>query len=278
MRQNYIIEYKADRQLRSSLELMMLHIAKTVSDTGLVNFSFIFIRLADRVLYHATNVWEHFERDLQIPAEILQLTPKGAEILTSDVTSKYEIEAYLGAAKALFEVNLIGINHKKNLLGKCFVEEQDIGEELSAQFEVSKGIFHCAANKIRNHSYHVNSQFRDAGYHAWVKQVDTKYVVTIPNIYVDEQGESIDLANTFVSTHQTIKQLLVNVRDILQRYYFEKYAPPINKTIIPIKSPFGILFTSLGPDGFEFQDFPIPGQSEPDTSLHSDAGELRGEG
>lgn len=241
-------------------------------------FSFIFIRLADRVLYHAKNVWEHFERDLRISAETLSLIPNDAVIQTGDITSKYEIEAYLGAAKALFEANLVGINQKKkqNLLGKCFIEEQDLAQELSALFEASKNIFLIDANKIRNHSYHVNSQMRDAGFFAFVKQVNTKHVITIPNIYVDEEGGSIDLAETFVSTHQAIKKLLTDVRDILLRYHFEKYGPPSNRTFIQVQSSFGNMLTSIGPDGFEFKDFPSVEQSEPNKPLQPDAAEPRG--
>src|SRR5437867_4614363 len=228
MHQEYIKEYTADRRLRSSLELLKLHILNVAWNTAPGTFSFIFIRLADRALYHATNVWEHFERDLRIPAEILRQVPRDAVINTDDVTSKYEIEAYLGAAKALFEANLIGINEpdKQNLLGECMVDNQEIMRELSALFNKNKEYFFASANKIRNHSYHVNAQLRDEGFVALVKQVNSAYVITIPNVYVDEHGVSIDLADMFVSTHQAIKQLLSEVRDLLLRFFFAKYGPP----------------------------------------------------
>jgi hypothetical protein len=141
------------------------------------------------------------------------------------------------------------------LLGKCFEEEQDIMQELSALFNASKDIYFIDANKIRNHSYHVNSQLRDKGFHALVKQVNSRFIVTIPNIYVDEQGVSIDLTEIFVSTHQVIKQLLADVRDTLLRFYFEKYGPPTNRTFISIESAFGNMLNSIGPNGFEFQEF-----------------------
>ena len=211
---------------------------------------------------------------MRIPTETLRLIPDDAAIQTGDATSKYEIEAYLGAAKALFEANLVGVNqpNKQNLLGKCFVEEPDIVQELSALFEASKDIFFIDANKIRNHSYHVNAEFRDARFFAQVKQVNTRYVVTIPNIYVDEQGRSIDLADIFISTHQAIKQLLADVRDILLRFYFEKYGSPSNRTFIPTQSSFGSMLTSIGPDGFEFRDFSSAEQGEPNNPLQTRRG------
>ncbi len=272
MRHEYILEYKADRQLMSSLELLKGHILNRAYNQTSAAFSLIFIRLADRVLYHATNVWERFERDLRIPVEHLQSIPTDAVIGTGDATSKYEIEAYLGAAKALFEANLIGINQpkKQNLLGNSFAEEPGIAQELRALFEASKAIFFGFANTIRNHSYHVNSQLRDAGFQAFVRQINTKYVVTIPNIYVDDQGGPIDLAEVFGSTHRAIKQLLGDVRDVLLRSYFEKYGRPSNRTFIPIESPFGTMLISIGPNGFEFQDFSGPEQSELSQALKND--------
>ena len=257
MRQEYIQKYRNDHRLRSSLELLKLHIFNTAWKASPATFSLIFIRLADRVLYHAMNVWEQFEKNLRIPTEILQQVPKDAVMQTRDITSKYEIEAYLAAAKALFEANLIGINepNKQNLLGTIFVEDQMLAQQLGAIFENHKIEFFGVANRIRNHSYHVNSQLRDAGFLALVKQVDSAYVVTLPNIYTDEHGAQTDLAEIFISTHEAIEKLLQDIRDLLLRFFFQKYGVPANRTYIQVASNFGNMLACIGPLGFEFKEF-----------------------
>lgn len=186
----------------------------------------------------------------------MQLTDD-AVMETQDVSSKYEIEAYLGAAKVLFEKNFIGIDKggKQNLLGRSFVAHPDVLNHLKNLFATKEAEFSIIANKIRNASFHLNLQSRDLGFHARIKRANGGYAVTIPNIYVDEQGKSIDLAEVFISTHQYIEILLLEVRDALVNFFFRQDGPPSNRKFQAIRSPFGTMTVNIGPNGFEFSDF-----------------------
>ena len=220
-------------------------------------FASNFVRLADRCLYHSTNVWSQFISDLNVPVEFLKRLSDDAIMQTQDVSSKYEIEAYLGAAKVLFEKNFIGVNEfgKQNLLGRGFAAHPNYLARLEKLFATNRAEFSLNANKIRNHSYHLNPQSKDRGFLAGIKKANGGFAVTIPNIYVDDQGKSIDLAELFILTHQSIETLLLEVRNILVEFFFQHDGVPSNRKFQSIRSPYGTMMVNIGPNGFEFSDF-----------------------
>jgi hypothetical protein len=173
----------------------------------------------------------------------------------------------LGAAKVLFEKNFIGIKEhgKQNLLGRSFVAHPDILNHLKSLFTTKEAEFSIIANKIRNHSFHLRPQSKDRGFHARIKKANGGYAVTIPNIYVDEQGKSIDLAEVFISTHQSVENLLLEVRDSLVKFFFQQDGPPSNRKFQSIRSPYGTMMVNIGPNGFEFSDF-----HEAEAQTHKD--------
>lgn len=257
MRQTYLKNYVEDRKLRASLDLLNWFILFKTANPESIPFAGIFLRLADRTLHHSSNVWSQFISDLKVPADVLKQVPDDAFIWTQDLSSKYEIEAYLGAVKALFEKNLVGVNEpdKQNFLGRSFAAHPQILQRFEGLFATKKKEFFQVANRIRNHSYHVTSPLKDHGVVALLKKVNSGYAVTLPNIYEDEQGASVDLAEIFISTHESIEDLISNVRNMLLEFFFQKDGSPSHGSYQGIQSQYGTMTVGLGPKGFEFSDF-----------------------
>lgn len=254
MRERYIEQYKTDQYLRASCDLLKNFIFQKAWRTDHAQFSLIFLRLTDRVLYHSANVWLQFEADLRGHVEVLEQLGDDGRLHTGDISSKYEIEAYLGAATTLFEPNLIGTK-KQNLLGRCFAQHDGMVQCLRELFYAHKGEFTVAVGKLRNHSYHANAELRDAGFYALVKKQEQSFVVTLPNIYVDEKGRDVDLAEVFVRAHIVLTKLLQGVRDTLLGFLVTQYGGPENNTFKPIPTSFGNMMVGIGPNGFEFHDY-----------------------
>jgi len=257
MQQIYLQNHVNDCKIRASLDLLNFYILFRTKHSETVSFATIFIRLADRILYHSSKLWSQFFENLNIPADLLRDFPDDALVSTQDISSKYEIEAYLAAVKTLFEENLIGINEpkKQNLLGKSFAKHPSILASLKQLFDAEKNTFFNAANQIRNHSYHVNSGLKDRGVVALLKKVGAEYAVTIPNVYINNNGNPIDLAEIFISTHKSIEILISQSRDRLLDFFFDQNGPPSNRSFQNIRSPYGNLMVGLVPIGFEFNGF-----------------------
>ena len=126
---------------------------------------------------------------------------------------------------------------------------------LESLFASRKAEFFRVANSIRNHSSHVNSELKDHGVFTLLKKVGNQFAVTIPNVYEDRHGNAVDLAEIFVSTHQSIEALVCDVRNTLLEFFFQQDGPPSHNSYQPVQSPFGTLMVGLGPKGFEFGDF-----------------------
>ncbi len=72
----------------------------------------------------------------------------------------------LGAAKTLFEKNLVGINEpdKQNLLGHGFSTHPEVRDRIKSLFVAAgESLSFPATNDIRNHAYHVRYTLRDIG-------------------------------------------------------------------------------------------------------------------
>ena len=264
MKSVYLKLYVEDRKLSASLLLLNDFIlSNSIGPQAppfcvqAQPFCVIFIRLADRVLYHSANVWAKYMSDLNIPTNVLEQMPSDALIGTSDLSSKYEIEAYLGGAKALFETNLVGINGlgKQNLLGRSFSADPAILKRLRQTFNQERKKFFRVANLIRNHSYHVNPELRDGGFVSLLKRSKEGLSVTLPNVYVDKKGKSVDLAEVFFVTHQGMASLFRDVRDTLLAFFFKHAGYPSHGSYRPFGSEYGTMSVGLGPKGFEFSDF-----------------------
>ena len=257
MKRAYLQQYIEDRKLRASLELMEFFALFKTNQRETIPFVTIFFRLADRALHHSSNVWSNFISDLNVPEEVLKQIPDDALINTSDRTSKYEIEAYLGAAKTLFEKNLVGIGepNKQNLLGKSFNAHLSVREQLKSLFHIAANRFFQSANTIRNHAYHVNAQLRDIGVVTLLKRTDSGLAVTLPNVYQDAGGKTVDLVEIFILTHKYIEELIRDVMEVLFELYFQQNGAPSNGTYTAIRSAYGTMSVGLGPRGFEFSEF-----------------------
>jgi hypothetical protein len=264
MRQTYLKNYVEDRKLRASLDLLNWFILFKTANPESIPFAGIFLRLADRTLHHSSNVWSQFISDLNVPTDALKQFPDDAVIWTQDLSSKYEVEAYLGAAKALFEKNLIGVNQPKqqNFLGRSIAAHPLVLQKLEDLFAAKKNEFSQVANRIRNHSYHVNSALKDHGIVALLKKANNGYAVTLPNIYMDKDGIPVDLSDIFISTHLSIESMIREVRDILLGFFFQKNGCPSHGSHQGIRSQYGTMTVGLGPKGFEFSDFHETGESQ----------------
>jgi hypothetical protein len=160
----------------------------------------------------------------------------------------------------VFEDNILTGEQKarQNLLGSSFSNHSKTLKRLEDRFAEAKRQFLLVANQIRNHSYHVNPELRDYGFLAWVKRTDNGFAVALPNIYVDRQGNPIDLVEVFVSTHQSIKLLICDVVDMLLEFYIQQDGAPSNRCYQLARSPYGRMMVSLGPGGFEYSEFMRP--------------------
>ncbi|OGB20372.1 MAG: hypothetical protein A3I66_10365 [Burkholderiales bacterium RIFCSPLOWO2_02_FULL_57_36] len=155
MRDLYIQKYKEDQHARASLQLLTHYLFPHLSLGKSVIFAFTFARLGDRCLYHSLNVWAKFILNLNVPPEILDSISADGALETGDKKSKYEIEAFLAAAKSLTEENLMGIDTQsaENLLGEAFGQHPDAKDGLRAIFAEKKLRFGGIANQVRNHAY-----------------------------------------------------------------------------------------------------------------------------
>lgn len=243
--------------LQGSLELLRSYVLLSEAcSTQPGRFALIFSRIADRCLHHSLNVWMQFIDDLNIPEEFLKNLKPDSRMMTGDTVSKYEIEAYLGAAKVLFEDNFKGIakQGKQNLLGVCFEHDKGKRDELRKEFDAEEGKFFKLSHDVRNHGYHLNKQFKDAEFNACVERKGTLFVVTWPNIYVDDKGQPLDLAKLFIDTNTSTTAFISRVRDMLLNYFGEKYGLPKHDNCLGITTRFGNMMATLGPKGFVFND------------------------
>lgn len=256
VREEYKNKYMEDAQLKVSLEALRNYAWDVAWNENVIAFTIVYVRLADRVLYHSMNAWSKFEEILGSCGNF----PEDAFLQTWDKGAKYEIEAFLGAAKSLFEKNFMGLNHKdkRNLLGNSFHNHQNEMNLISSKFIEINKLFDENANKIRNHSYHVNSALKDIGLHTHVKKSGVKFQITIPNIYIDEQDKSIDLYDLFYSIHGEIFRLVVEVRDIMLNLYFKQYGRPSNGIFYPLQTKYGNAMVSINQEGFAFSKFHEP--------------------
>lgn len=253
MKTEYFNRFKADKKLQSSLELLRFFALEKACSTLEGRFALIFSRIADRCLYHSLNVWVQFIDDLNIPGEFLKTLTPDARLQTNDTKSKYEIEAFLGAVKVLFEDNFKGPKGQ-NILGVCFGHDVIKLNELRKEFDNEKDIIFTLSNKIRNHAYHLNKEFRDVGLYACVERNGDLFVVAWPNIYVDDKGQPLDLAKVFIDANHSTTAFIGRVRDMLLSYFVEKYGQPQHDTCISITTRFGNIVAILGPKGFVFND------------------------
>ena len=251
MRQFYKEKYIQDRQSRESLELLKWFVFEKATDRASLDFAVIFLRIADKCLYHASNTWSQFVSNMNSPEQVLKGLGEDARQATQDRNSKYEIEGYLVAVKSFFEGNVGAIRRK------AFESENspEFNRRLRKLFSSAEKKFDGGASQIRDDSCHVTSSFRDSGVLAWVKKSGNGYAVTLPNIYVDANGIAVDLAEVFVSTHEYISELIVQVRDELLGFFCAQSGPPSNDVCHPIRSPHGNAMVILGPKGFEFTQF-----------------------
>jgi hypothetical protein len=101
----------------------------------------------------------------------------------------------------------------------------------------------------------VNSQLKDPGVFALLKRTPAGLAVTLPNVYDDAQGNSVDLVEVFTSTHRSIEQWIREVIDTLLEFFFQQDGPPSHGSYQPVQSPYGTTMVGLGPKGFEYNPF-----------------------
>lgn len=257
MKNIYMQQYILNKQIQASISLLHSHILETSTDVNLTMFAIVFSRLADRALYHSANVYEKFEIILSSSEHSFDMLKNDeGRIFTGDTSTKYEIEAYLGAAKCLFEDNFIGIDQSKktNLLGKVFMEDLASKEALINEFKLYKELFFKNANKVRNNSYHVNKELNDIGVCTLIKRSNNNFSVTIPNVHQNADGTSLDLHDLFIDTGSGINQLITKIRDILINHYLNHYTPPPN-TYQSIVTKYENAIVELSKNGFKFLNY-----------------------
>jgi hypothetical protein len=166
--------------------------------------------------------------------------------MTGDVSAKYEIEAYLAAAKVLVETNL-----RRKILSRSFARLPALVQLIEGLIGEHSRAYWPVANQIRNHAYHLNPAFRDLGFEAVVEKRGEQFVVSLNHAYEDAEGKSVDLARVFEQAHSSTRVFILAMRDLLLGYWFLVCGPPKNGTYLPVQSQFGNFCVGLGPNGYE---------------------------
>jgi hypothetical protein len=279
MKDFYLDQHANDLKLAGSLRVMLWTQAFRSSAGFAQPFTTIFLRLADRVLYHSASVWAQFYENIRrLDHFDLDIAPD-QRVSTHDITSKFDIEAYLAAAKTLFEDNFVGNGGKPqkvcpncralystgrssapqprrvSLLEQASGASPGLADAIGASVARAKVAFFKSANRIRNHAYHVNIEMTDRGYEACLIKAGSQTVVSIPNVYIDESGSSVDLAQVFMTTHESISTMMTELRKLLFEFYLKHDGPLPNRTFELMSSRLGRQNVSIGSEGFEFSPF-----------------------
>lgn len=271
MQEIYIRNYANGMMLRASLDLLWRHLswppeenALTMGEWGrpfyltsnIAPYVPVFIRAADRSLYHATNAWRHLAADLSVIPHLQFKLETDALLQTNDRATKYEIEAFLGSVMSITEKNLIG-DKKRNRLGKSLA----LGEPLISQLRTLAEEFHALGTDskwraIRNNAYHLNPELTtDWGVLANIRKIDERYVVKLEGVhYVD--GVPADLIELFTDSFNAFISYATNVRGLLTQFYLQSIAVPQHNTYSCINDPLGNMIIGFGKDGYDLRYFP----------------------
>ena len=193
----------------------------------------VFCRLAERSLYHSINVWRQAV-DLIDSASRLELPEQGCTVMSSR-SIVYEIEAYFSACKALFERKFIG-NRSGDLLEKSFSEFPEFMDCLRSKFQSYEIEFKKYANKIRNHSIHVNPNMIDRGGRGFLRKGGgDSFQIIIDDLYLGSDGNPIDIFSVFMDIDVHTVNLIEVVRDIIYNFYYRKLGGKPNGIFCPVR-------------------------------------------
>lgn len=270
MKDEYIKNYVEGQLLRLSLDALWRHLswppavedALTMTQWGPfyltgTNAPFVatFIRTADRSLFHAGNVWRGLVDDLLNAQHVLPHLQDDAVAHTHDRSSKYEIEAFLGAARGITEANLIG-SKKGNRLGRSV----GLGGDLIARIRQEAESFHQTGvqkkwHDVRNSAYHLNPGMSDWGYAATIRMRDGVHAVELFGVHYVE-GAPADLVQVFSETFLAFTAFVTRVRDLLLEFSFREISVPKNSCYYSSFDKLGNMLVGLGPNGFECRHSP----------------------
>lgn len=270
MRDVYIENYATGMMLRVSLDLLWHYVswppekdrALTMTKWGPfyltsnnAPYLTMFIRAADRTLYHAINAWRNLAADLYIINQISRELKADERMQTSDRGTKYEIEAFLGSIVAITENNLIGLDTKNRLGGS-----QALGKTLINQLNVMATSFHALGfeskwRAVRNSAYHLGKEMTDWGASAEIRKNGECHIVTLEGIHYVE-GAPTDLVDLLTESFSAFVQYVTAVRDLLTQFAFQNIAYPSNNTYKSVSDPLGNMIVGLGRDGYELRHFP----------------------
>lgn len=263
MSSEYIRQYRSDRELGAALIAFRNF---RCGRWGLGDpFCDVFLRVADRCLYHSTNAWSRSAKLLSNPtaAELLDSKGEGTYVYTGDTSLKYEIEAYLASCYSLLEENLIGVTNprKRNLLLESFDRFAPVAHAIRAapfartirlRFEVYERRYRVVAGPIRNHAVHLNKEFLDShGVGSQLTRRGERHVVTLPHVYQNHDGSPVDLFCVFEEAHSLTTALIIDVVDMLAALTFSLYGMPKNGFYVPFATEYGNSVVGIGPKGFE---------------------------
>lgn len=269
MRNTYIQNYADAMLLRLSLDALWNHVswpptvnnALTMAEFGPFHltgknapFVPVFIRTADRALHHAANVWRQLAENLS-NTWVLQQLGEDAIMQTSDLTSKYEIEAFLGAIVAITDKHMIkkpevnrldrSIALGSELVGKIRDECQDF---------LALG-FSQKWRDVRDSAYHLLPGTPDLGFNTSIRLRNGRYVAELNGVhYID--GAETDLVTRFLEAFRAFVAFVARIRDLLLGFSFAYITIPTNNHYYSAIDKLGNMMVGLGPNGFDSRYFP----------------------
>lgn len=271
MRESYIKNYAQGMMLRASLDLLWHHVswpppngeALTIDEWGLpfhltstsAPYIPIFIRTADRALYHATNAWRQLALDLSVIRHLNFELEADMRLSTNDRATKYEIEAFLGSVVSITENNLIG-GKKRNRLGRSWGLGEPLIEQLRVLAEDFKRLgIESKWKDVRNSAYHLNPEMTDWGIIADIRNANGTYNVKLEGIHYAE-GAPTDFVELLNESYSAFIEYITKVRDALTEFSLQKITIPQHNTYHNIFDPLGNMLVGYGKDGYDLRYFP----------------------
>lgn len=269
MRDGYIQNYVDTMLLRLSLDALWHHVswpptannALTMTEWGPFHltgnnapFVPVFIRTADRALHHAGNVWRQLAENLSNTWALRQLG-QDAVMQTSDRTSKYEIEAFLGVVVAITDKQMIKKPDVNRLDRSIALGPELIGKIRDECKEFLAQGFSRKWRDVRDSAYHLLPGVSDLGFNTSIRLRDGRYAAELNGVHYTD-GADVDLLTRFSEAFHAFVTFVTRIRDLILEFSFTHISIPTNNHHYSAIDRLGNMMVGLGPNGFDPRYFP----------------------
>lgn len=179
------------------------------------------VRGCMRVEYHSSNVCDQLIRLVESYPDID--LPVGSSLQTGNDVMKYDVEAFLAASKALFDMR----SDKGGSLFAWLNSSELVVEKFKEVYDRYGDVFKDGGttNVVRNSSIHTKKQMIDVGFSALVKNDGNGRVVSMPNLYSVAVGEELDLVDLFLDVAKDMSALVDSLISLIVAFARENWRP-----------------------------------------------------